>query len=448
MRNKKPVLLVVAAVLMLIYLQFKKVGSEHKSMVEVASVHDQVGSDYSLIDIGRKLDTQPSPTDVSKNLNSEEFMVDFFARMNSQSTEDRWEALREFVEDHNIILIGYHREFYQLIVGESDPDLRDELLLLFFDMYYATNQNGEMVEVTSEQHEEIKELVSKMIQNPEIRDDVIGRESSLLSSEEIESLYHQYVDDLNAEQKIAILDSYTNTAIIAGKDPYSGSLSEEIQQHITNEELRKRTQSMLGFLAQSADGLDVSGDSDFLKEQLKDPVPGSDPMQYIMWMQARVTTFSSYQEKAQFINSQFKKITQPYKHEFILRMPAYVPMVQDIYSYLFFRQQQLLETLTSLMRINDPRVFEALTEFRAIFLFCNDDNLRQSIDGIIKLLIRVLPDYQVSLDILEFIKEEGVYIQDSYFDIDQHIRRISENIEPNEKDNDLETGKISDDKPI
>ena len=235
MRNKKPVFLVVAALLMLIYLQLKKVGSEHKSMVEVASVLDQVGSDYSLIDIGRKLDTEPTPTDVSKNLNLEEFMVDFFSRMNSQSIEDRWEALREFVEDHNISLIGYHRDFYQLIVGESDPDLRDELLLLFFDMYYATNQNGEMVEVTSEQHEEIKELVSKMIQNPETRDDVIGRESSLLSSEEIESLYHQYVDDLTAEQKIAILDSYMNTAIIAGKDPCSGPLSKEVQQHITNQ---------------------------------------------------------------------------------------------------------------------------------------------------------------------------------------------------------------------
>ena len=89
-----------------------------------------------------------------------------------------------------------------------------------------------------------------------------------------------------------------------------------------------------------------------------------------------------------------------------------------------------------------------MTEFRAIFLFSRDNNLRQSIDGIIKLMISLLPNYHVSLDILEFIKEEGVYFQDRHFDIDEHIKRISDNLEPNEQFDDLDIGEISDDSPI
>ena len=135
-----------------------------------------------------------------------------------------------------------------------------------------------------------------------------------------------------------------------------------------------------------------------------------------------------YQAKAQFINSEFHKISQPYKHEFILRMPTYTGMVENMYAYLLSREQQLLQILTSIIRIDDPKVFKALTEFRAIFLFSKDDNLRKSIDGIVKQLIEILPDYQVSLDILKFIKDEQVYIPSSYFNIDSHIQRISSNI--------------------
>ena len=448
MSNRKPLVLVLAALLILTYVQFSWIGSEQKNIVEVASLLDQGGSDYELIDIGKQLDNEPTDIGVNRNLNSEEFMMSFFERMNSESIDVRWEALREFVEDREINLLGHHREFYDLIVRENNSDLRNELLILFFDMYFIDDQNGEIIEVTPEQHEEIKDLVTKMIQNPDIRDDVIGRESSLLSSEEIENIYHQYAHDFSDEHKLAILNSYTNTSILAGKDPFSGSLAKEVQQNMSEEQLRERTQNMLGFTARTADGLDVSGGSEFLKEQLRDPVSGTDPLHYVLWMQAKVTTFNSDQEKAQFISSQFMKITQPYKHEFILRMPAYVPMVASIYSYVYLRQQQLLETLTNKIRINDPRVFQILTEFRAIFLFSRDNNLRQSIDGIIKLMISLLPNYHVSLDILEFIKEEGVYFQDRHFDIDEHIKRISDNLEPNEQFDDLDIGEISDDSPI
>jgi hypothetical protein len=98
------------------------------------------------------------------------------------------------------------------------------------------------------------------------------------------------------------------------------------------------------------------------------------------------------------------------------------------YTYLLSREQQLLQILTNVIRIDDPKVFRALTEFRAIFLFSNNNNLRQSIDRIVKQLIDILPNYQVSLDILRFVKDEQVYIPRNNFNIDSHIQRISSNI--------------------
>jgi hypothetical protein len=165
-------------------------------------------------------------------------------------------------------------------------------------------------------------------------------------------------------------------------------------------------------------------------------------------MSARASMLQGYQEKAQFINSEFHKISQPYKHEFILRMPTYTGMVENLYAYLLDREQQLLQILTNIIRIDDPKVFKALTEFRAIFLFSNDNNLRQSIDRIVKQLIDILPDYQVSLDILKFIKDEQVYILSNNFNIDSHIQRISSNITTKKKENYLDTGKIPDDNPL
>ncbi len=59
-----------------------------------------------------------------------------------------------------------------------------------------------------------------------------------------------------------------------------------------------------------------------------------------------------------------------------------------------------------------------------------------------------MPDYQVSLDILKFIKDEQVYIPSSYFNIDSQIQRISSNITTKKNENDLDTGKIPDDNPL
>jgi hypothetical protein len=129
-------------------------------------------------------------------------------------------------------------------------------------------------------------------------------------------------------------------------------------------------------------------------------------------------------------------------------MPTYTGMVENLYAYLLDREQQLLQILTNIIRIDDPKVFKALTEFRAIFLFSNDNNLRQSIDRIVKQLIDILPDYQVSLDILKFIKDEQVYILSNNFNIDSHIQRISSNITTKKKENYLDTGKIPDDNPL
>lgn len=386
-----------------------------------------------VINIGKKTNTKSPHKNITKELDidSKELMSHFFAEMKDKSFDTRFKAIARLVEQ-NINLIEYRKKIYDLIINETDSHLRRELITIFFDMY-SPNNHGEIFKPTKEQHEETKGLVLKMILNQKIKDEVIGREFRLLSADEIENIYSQYQNEFSDEHKSALINSYINNTVLSGKDPYSSNLSKEVEQYISKEKLKKRTQDMLGVLAKSSDGSDVTGGSDFLKEQLEEPIAGTDPLHYVLWMQARVTTFSSYQQKAQFINTEFNKISQPYKHEFILRMSTYTPMVDNLYAYLLNRKQELLQILMNVIRIDDPKVFKVLTEFRAIFLFSKNNNLRQGIDKIVKELIDKLPDYEVSLDILKFIKEEEVYIANSYFNVDQHIQRISNNMSTKKK---------------
>lgn len=202
-------------------------------------------------------------------------------------------------------------------------------------------------------------------------------------------------------------------------------------------------------MSKFTEGKDTSSwDNEFIRKQLESPIANAQPDRYIEWMRARASMLQGYQAKAQFINSEFHKISQPYKHEFILRMPTYTPMVENLYAFLLNREQQLLQILTNVIRIDDPKVFKALAEFRAMFLFSNNDNLKQRIDRIVKQLIDILPDYQVSLDILKFIKDEQVYIPSNGFNIDSHIQRISSSITTKKKESDLDTGRIPDDNPL
>jgi hypothetical protein len=189
-------------------------------------------------------------------------------------------------------------------------------------------------------------------------------------------------------------------------------------------------------------------DNEFIRKQLESPIDGAEPDRYVEWMRAKASMLQGYQQKAEFINYQFHKISQPYKHEFILRMSTYTPMVEGMYVYLLNREQQLLQILTTVIRIDDPKVFKALTEFRAIFLFSKSESLRQSIDRIVKQIIDILPDYQVSLDILQFIEDEKIYIVNNNFNIENHIQRISSNIATKKDEGGLGTGKIPDNNPL
>ena len=455
MKTKKSLIIVTIvvtfAVLVYLFLEKQETNTSDTqivtSIITTPFIKEVDTNIHKLINLDSKTNIKANNKN-KKELDTDlkEFMNNFFAEMKNKFFEKRFEALGKLAEQ-NVNLIEYRKEIYDLIINETDNTLRRELIMMFFSMYSVDN-HGEIFKATTEQHEEIKGLVLKMMLNQEIKNEVVGREFRLLSADEIENIYSQYQNEFNDEQKSALINSYTNNAVLSGKDPYSGNLSTEVEKYISKEKLKKRTQDMLGVLAKSSDGSDVTGGSDFLKEQLKEPIAGTDPLHYILWMQAKVTTFSGYQQKAQFINSQFNKISQPYKHEFILRMPTYTPMVENLYAYLLNREQQLLQILTNVIRIDDPKVFKALTEFRAIFLFSKDNNLRQSIDRIVKQLIDILPDYQVSLDILKFIKDEQVYIPSSYFNIDSQIQRILSNITTKKKENDLDTGKIPYDNPL
>ncbi len=455
MKTKKSLIIVtivvIFAVLVYLFLEKQETNISDKqivtSIITTPAIKEVDTNTHKSINISNKINTKTNNKNIKKDSEQDlkEFMNSFFSEMKNKSFEKRFEVLGKLVEK-NINIIGYHNEFYNLIMNENNNDLRKELINLFFEMY-DSNSDGAF-KPTQEQHEEIKKLIIKMVQNEEIKNKVLTEMRFLLNSNEIESIYNQYGYSFDDNSKSRMLNSYTNSSILEGKDPYSGSLSKEVEKHISKEKLKKRTQDMLGVLAKSSDGSDVTGGSDFLREQLKEPIAGTDPLHYVLWMQAKVTTFSGYQQKAQFINFQFNKISQPYKHEFILRMPTYAGMVENMYTFLLGREQELLQILTDVIRIDDPKVFKALTEFRAIFLFSKNDNLRQGIDRIIKQLIDILPDYQVSLDILKFIKDEQVYIPSSYFNIDSQIQRISSNITTKKNENDLDTGKIPDDNPL
>ena len=135
-------------------------------------------------------------------------MSNFFAEMKNKSFEKRFEALGKLA-DKNVNLIKYREKIYDLIISEKDSNLRRELIIMFFGMYDSDN-NGEIFKPTTEQHEEIKGLVLKMMLNQDIRDEVVGREFRLLSADEIENIYSQYQNEFNDEHKSALINSYTN----------------------------------------------------------------------------------------------------------------------------------------------------------------------------------------------------------------------------------------------
>ena len=342
---------------------------------------------------------------------------------------------------------GKHKELYNLIATEKNKYIRNDLIAEFFSLY-ARPYNGELPNPTPEQRAEISNLVKELIKNPLTRDRSLARTNILLNNDEVQNMYQELKHQLNKEEQQGLLDSYIDGMILDGKNPTSEGFS-EVEKYLPKEDIKKRTQNLLGFMSKFTEGQDTSSwDNDFIRKQLESPTANAQPGRYIEWMRARASMLQGYQAKAQFINSEFHKISQPYKHEFILRMPAYTPMVENLYTYLLDREQQLLQILTNVIRIDDPKVFKALTEFRAIFLFSKDNNLRQSIDRIVKQLIDILPDYQVSLDILKFIKDEQVYIPSSSLNIDSQIQRISNNITTKKNENDLDTGKIPDDNPL
>lgn len=342
---------------------------------------------------------------------------------------------------------GNHNELYNLIVNEKDKRLVGELIDEFF-LLYARPYNEKLPSPTHEQREEIFNMVKELIKNPLTSIRAISSANMLLNDQEIQYIYNELNGQLGDKEKSGLANSYANNRILNGKDPYAGEFN-EIEKYLPKEEVKKRTQNLLGFMSKFTEGKDTSSwDNEFIRKQLESPIANAQPDRYIEWMRARASMLQGYQAKAQFINSEFHKISQPYKHEFILRMPTYTPMVENLYAFLLNREQQLLQILTNVIRIDDPKVFKALAEFRAMFLFSNNDNLKQRIDRIVKQLIDILPDYQVSLDILKFIKDEQVYIPSNGFNIDSHIQRISSSITTKKKESDLDTGRIPDDNPL
>ena len=438
MKNKKIILLlsVLAIFVLLIFFVYtnqknKPTIIENEQITKNVEKKDTIGFSGSVVKLGfqqENISNNKKNTAIKKQSTDSKVVNDFFKNYaNEKLTFQEKIKVLETMLIHRPSFWGKRNELYNLIVNEKDKRLVDELVPQFFSLY-ARPYNGELPSPTPEERAEISNLVKKLIEDPLTRDRSLARANILLNNDEIQNTYQELRHQLNEEERQWLLNSYIDGMLLDGKNPTSEGFS-EVDKYFPKEEVKKRTQNLLGFMSKFTEAQDTSSwDNEFIRKQLKSPIANAPPDRYIEWMRAKTSMLQGYQAKAQFINSEFHKISQPYKHEFILRMPTYTGMVENMYAYLLSREQQLLQILTSIIRIDDPKVFKALTEFRAIFLFSKDDNLRKSIDRIVKQLIEILPDYQVSLDILKFIKDEQVYIPSSYFNIDCHIQRISSNI--------------------
>jgi hypothetical protein len=283
--------------------------------------------------------------------------------------------------------------------------------------------------------------MNEMVKNNDLRDRTLGHAYFLLNTDETEDLYKNNKDILNKDEKSSAINSYVNSSIADGINPFESNLAKDVSKNITQEKYKERARNMLGFMAKNSNGLDVTGDSEYQKEILDEEPKNADPLHYILWINAKVTTFKTEFEKQTFINTQFNKIAQNYKHEFILRMPTYTPMLFNIEEYLLKQEQTLLSLLTYNSTFEDPRIFESLVEYRAIFLFSNDKNLQNIIDRIVKQLVDVLPSYNISLDILNFIRMEHIYFDTQNFDIKFYIDKIKSDLESNENNNSLDLDK-------
>lgn len=233
MKTKKSLIIVIIvvifAVLVYLFLEKQETNTSDKqivtSIITTPAIKEVDTNIHKSINIGKKINTKTNNKNVKKDSEQDlkEFMNSFFSEMKNKSFKKRFEVLGKLVEK-DINIIGYHNEFYNLIMNENNNDLRRELINLFFEMY-DSNNNGVVFNPTPKQHEEIKSLVIKMVQNEEIKNKVLTEMRFLLNSSEIENIYNQYGYSFDDNSKSRVLNSYTNSSILEGKNPYSGNIS-------------------------------------------------------------------------------------------------------------------------------------------------------------------------------------------------------------------------------
>jgi len=368
-----------------------------------------------------------SENNIKVNNNNIDNMIDLVSNPNIE-LEKKLSILSKL---HSMNLLGQEDKLFQLINNTSEPKLLNEYIQLFFSILQDKG-NGIPIP-TEEQYSKIVDMVFDMVENSTTRDYAVNKVGSILDDKDMKKLYDRTSAFLNDSQKSALLNNYVNFQILNGKDPFSDqTIKEDYQKYVGDQSnIKRRSQGLYGMIKDSSDTQDEISkdiqDNDFLKSQLETPPENATPFEYITWMKTKLDSFETSEERKNFFNDQFNNMEPEYKHELFIRLPQYLSNINNITSYMKQRGDELLNSLNESYKIDDPSVFEVLTEFRAAFLD-GDDTIKNNVDKIIKKLIPELPvDTPTSADVVKFIKNEDIYFPADNFNIDSELNRLAQN---------------------
>jgi hypothetical protein len=276
MKNKKNILLasVLAIFVLLIFFVYtdqkdKPAIIESKQITKNVGKKDTIKFSGNVVKLGFK---KENITNNNKNTSLEKRPInnkvanDFLKNYaNKKLTFQKKIKILETMLIHEPSFWGNHNELYNLIVNEQDKRLVGELVAEFFSLY-ARPYNGELPNPTSEERVEISNLVKKLIENPLTRDRSLARTNILLNNDEVQNMYQELKHQLNEEEQQGLLDSYIDGMILDGKNPTSEGFN-EVGKYLPKEEIKKRTQNLLGFMSKFTEGKDTSSwDNDFIRK--------------------------------------------------------------------------------------------------------------------------------------------------------------------------------------
>jgi hypothetical protein len=264
MKNKKLVLSVLAIALLVLLIFFVYTNQEDKSvfikteqMTKNVTQKGTMEFSEDVIKLGFNQENINKNTEIKKQSTDNKIANDFLKNYaNEKLTFQEKIKILEAMLIHEPSFWGKHNELYNLIVSEEDKRLIGELVAEFFSLY-ARPHNGELPNPSPEQRAEISNLVKKLIENPLTRDRSLARSNILLNNNEIKNIYQELKHQLSNEEQHGMISSYIDGMILDGKNPVSAEFG-EVEKYLPKEEIKNRTQNLLGFMSKFTEGQDTS----------------------------------------------------------------------------------------------------------------------------------------------------------------------------------------------